>query len=202
MSAADWGTAMHLAKADPTTASDPWLTMMDPHRDLLWPARLGVHEQAVAYDCRARTVEIGPANLPTEQMDAWKNSRGPDTITGTCDWWASLPTGEPWVDDLKTGWKTPDVLTPQMLFYSLCRALSQPAWDARTVRVSITHYPRAAAEPTREGLWRQVGPVQLDAFQDDLHHAWVRATGFNTGAKPGPWCRYCPSAQVCDRANE
>ena len=197
--AADWGTAMHSAKSNDATASDPWLTLMDPFRDAMWPTALGVHEQAVAYDCRTREVKLGPVNLPVDQMNAWKAAQSDDSVVGTADWWGALPTGEPWIDDLKTGWRTPEVLTPQMLFYAMCHRLEA---KANSCRVSITHFPRAASEPTREGLWRQAGPVTLDNFQDELHHAWVRAVGFNASAKPGPHCHYCASALVCDRAND
>jgi hypothetical protein len=197
--AADWGTAMHAAKADPETSPDPWRYIVEPHRADLWPAALGVHEQAVSYDCRTGLWEIGPTNLPVEEMDAWKNSRGPDCVVGTCDWWALLPTEEPWVDDLKTGWREPEVVTPQMLFYAMVRA---KAAGARSCYLSITHWPRKAEEANRDPYWRHVGPIALDEFEADLRRAWRRATGPNPDASPGPHCRYCPSAGVCDRANE
>ena len=198
-SAADWGVAMHSAMSMGPDAAEPFISTMEPFRKELWPAALGVHEQALSYDCRTKEVTLGPVNLATEAMDAWKQAQSVDSVTGTCDWWGKLPTEEPWVDDLKTGWRTPEVLTPQMLFYAMCRRL---AAKSSTCRVSITHFPRAASEPTREGLWRQAGPVTLDNFQDELHHAWVRAVGFNAEARPGPHCNYCPSATVCDRAND
>lgn len=198
MQAADHGTAMHDAKAG--TGRDPFAAVMEPWREQMWPARLGVHEQAVSYDCRTGLVEIGPINLPREEMDAWKNARGDDCVVGTCDWWGNLPTGEPWVDDLKTGWRTPEVVTPQTLFYLLCKC-KVDGWEMPFGRVSITHWPKAADAPTREGLWRQVSQPALDAFEEDLILAWKRAVVIpNPSARSGPWCGYCKSAPGCTAA--
>lgn len=190
---------MHAAKAG--VGEDPLQAAVDPWRERLWPSRLGVHEQAVSYDCRTGAVELGPTNLPTEEMDAWKSSRGADCVVGTCDWWAHLPSGEPWIDDLKTGWRTPEVVTPQTLFYLLvkCRAEGK----TRGGSISITHWPKKADEPTRDGLWRQVSGLAVDSFEDDLRAAWKRAVVVpNPSARPGPWCQYCPSWGACDRAKE
>lgn len=199
---ADWGTAMHAAKAGSPEATDPFLSWVEPWREKLWPARLGRHEVAVSYDCRTSAVALyeGPA------ADEWKATRGPDCVTGSCDWWARLPTGEPWIDDLKTGWKEPEVLTPQTLFYIMVRMKVAAAEDGEpwpTGRVSITHWPRAKepTEPSRSGLWRQVTDVALSAFEGQLKLAWVRAIGLNPEPRPGSHCLYCPSAAVCDRAN-
>jgi hypothetical protein len=155
-----------------------------------------VHEQCVSYDCRTRAIEVGPANGPVEEANAWKESRGPDCITGTCDWWAVLPSGIPWIDDLKTGWRVPEVVTPQTLFYLLLRCRLAKANEGY---ISITHWPRKSEAPTREGLWRHVTYVALDAFEDELVGAWVKAVR-GPDARPGPSCQYCPSAHVCDRA--
>jgi hypothetical protein len=155
-----------------------------------------VHEQCVSYDCRTRAIEVGPANGPVEEANAWKESRGPDCITGTCDWWAVLPSGIPWIDDLKTGWRVPEVVTPQTLFYLLLRCRLAKANEGY---ISITHWPRKSEAPTREGLWRHVTYVALDAFEDELVGAWVKATR-GPEARPGPACVYCPSAGACDRA--
>ena len=202
--AADWGTAMHAAKANSSEAQDPFLTWVDPHREILWPTRLGLHEVAVSYDCR--TGEVTTFQGTKDETDKWKTSRGPDSVTGSCDWWARLPTGEPWIDDLKTGWKEPLVVTPQTLFYLMCRMKeanrgTEDPWT--TGRVSITHWPRAKepTEPTRSGLWRQVTDTALLAFEGELKTAWVRAAGSNPEPRPGAHCLYCPSASVCDRAN-
>lgn len=196
MSAADWGTAMHNAKAMTPDACDPWLADVEPYREKLWPAGLGLHEQCVAYNCRTREIELGPTNAPHEVANAWKESRDADCVTGECDWWGELPGGEPWVDDLKTGWRTPEVVTPQTLFYLLLRCRVA---KANIGRISITHWPRKSPTPTRDGLWRQVTFVALDGFEDDLHKAWVNTTR-GPEARPGPWCEYCPSAGACDRA--
>lgn len=198
-SAADWGTAMHLAKADPGSpeANGVMVAMFDDLSPKLWPASLGVHEQAVAYNCRTREVLLGPTNLPVAEMDAWKNAQDDACVVGTADWWASLPLGEPWIDDLKTGFRRPDVPTPQTMFYLLCKCRLE---GQDVGRISITWWPRWMETPTREGLWRQIGPLALDGFEDDLQKAWRRAVGPNPEAQPGPWCKYCPSAPDCDRA--
>lgn len=196
--AADWGTAMHAAKAGTPDSVDPWRSDVEPYREKLWPSRLGVHEQCVAYNCRTREIELGPTNVPHAEADAWKESRDPDCVTGESDWWGELPTADPWVDDLKTGWRTPEVVTPQTLFYGMIRSRqvgSNVCW------LSITHWPRKADSPTREGLWRKVTVVAFDAFEDELLKAWVKATR-GPEARPGPWCQYCPSVAVCPRASE
>jgi hypothetical protein len=192
-SAADHGTAMHAAKAG--VGVDPYQAVVDPFREQFWPSNLGVHEQLVAYNCRTRAIDVGPANVPQAEGDAWKDSHDTDWIVGTCDWWANLPSGEPWVSDLKTGWRKPEVVTPQTLFYLLlkCRV---DRWNIG--RLSIDHWPKAADAPSREGLWRQVSGLVLDSFEDDLQRAWRRTTQQpNPAARPGPWCTYCPSMGTC-----
>lgn len=209
--AADWGTAMHAAKAGAPEAQDPWLTWMEPHRETLWPNHLGEHELAVAYDCRHRTVEL--FRSPSEdRRTEWKMAQGRDCVVGTADWWGQLPTGEPWVDDLKTGWSKPENPTPAMLFYLMCRMKQEDAikWDRG--RSSITWWPRRAGkldedgnldigEPTRDGLWKQITRMVIETFEEELHHAWVRAVGLNPEPRPGGHCEWCPSAAVCDKAN-
>lgn len=197
-SAADWGTAMHDAKANNAAAADPWLGMVEPYRERLWPSEMGVHEQLLAYNCRTRAIEVGPANLSQVEADAWKEQWDQDYVVGTCDWWGSLPSGEPWVDDLKTGWRTPEVVTPQTLWYTLLRA-RYTGFDYG--RVSITHWPKKEEAPTREGLWRQVSPLVLESFEDELQQAWRRAVILpSPEARAGAACQYCPSAGVCDKA--
>lgn len=211
-SAADWGTAMHAAKAGAPDAQDPWLVWMAPRRDKLWPNHLGEHEVAVSYNCRTRSVQLFRA--PTEEARTdWKMAQDQDCVVGTADWWGALPTGEPWIDDLKTGWAPPDVVSNPMLFYMMCRMKQEDAipWDRG--RMSITWWPRRAAkededgnldigEPSRDGLWKQVTRMVLDTFEEELHRAWVRAVGLNPAPRPGGHCLWCPSASVCDRANE
>lgn len=187
---AEWGTAMHLAKEDPEKSSDPWRSWMEPHRERLWPAGLGVHEQAWAYDCRTGIVTMWQPG--DGDKDIWKRARGPSTVTGTTDWDAQLPGGEPWVDDLKTGWPVPALTTPQMLMYALV-ASKRSRYHA--VRLSITHWRRGWTDPDRR--WQQVGPATLSNFEEGLRAAWLRASGPNPEARPGPHCRYCPSAAVC-----
>lgn len=187
---AEWGTQMHLAKEGSPLAADPWVSWMEPHRATLWPEHLGRHEIPFALCCRTGEVlEWTPAD---GDKDAWKRSRGPSFVTGTMDWWGQLPGGEPWVDDLKTGYYRPNVTIPQMLLYAL---VAQKVARSQTVRLSITHWRRGSEEMT-ERAWQQVGPATLEAFQDDLFAAYRRAIA---GPLPraGAHCRYCPSAMVC-----
>ncbi len=200
--ASAWGRGMHLAKSDPENPEGypAQVEMLEGWREKLWPSHLGVHEQAVAYNCRTGEVIVGPTNLPEAELSAWKEAQDPDCVVGTCDWWANLPLGEPWVDDLKTGWRQPEVATPQTMFYLMCKCKVDRAGQGR---VSITWYPKAADEPTREGLWRQVSGLALDGFEEDLQRAWRRTIGpQGREASPGPHCRYCPSQLDCDRAFE
>lgn len=199
-SLADWGTAMHAAKANAPDASDPWLSWVEPHRETLWPSRLGEHEVTVAYDCRHRTIEL--FRSPSEEArTAWKMSRNDDCLVGTADWWAELPTGEPWIDDLKTGWRRIELPTNPYMFYLLCRWIEGGrTWT--TGRMSNTWWPRAKEPTEPDRKWLQVSSVALEAFEEQLHWAWARATGFNPEPRPGLHCSYCPSAGVCPRAND
>jgi hypothetical protein len=185
---ATWGSEMHKAKEGHPDANPLWLSWMDPVRDTLWPPALGDHEVSVAYDCRTGEVEVMRGD---GDRDLWKSTRGPNTVTGTLDWWGRLPAGEPWVDDLKTGWQPPQVLSPQMLFYALVLARHH---KSPSVRVSITHWRRGWDTPERK--WQQVGPVVLDQFESELREAWQRAVK-DPSPRPGPWCRWCPSVGVC-----
>lgn len=187
---AQWGTEMHLAKEGSPNASDPWESWVAPERERLWPSGLGVHELTWAYDCRTQLVTVYAG--PREQADEWKSGRGPDEVTGTTDWHATLPGGEPWVDDLKTGWMKPAVTAPQMMMYALVAWILQGRRG--TVRLSITHWRRGWEYPDR--AWQQVGPVTLESFEDEVRAAWRRALRHD-GPVQGPWCKYCPSAPVC-----
>jgi hypothetical protein len=192
---AKWGTEMHKAKEGHPEANDLWLTTMDPHRERYWPAALGRHEVPVSYDCRTRTVEVG-LQVARGDQDRWKESRGVNCVTGTTDWWGRLPGGEPWVDDLKTGWAPPQVLSPQMLFYALVASRHE---GAPQVRVSVTHWRRDWDEPERK--WQVAGPVLLQTFEDELIAAWQRAIR-REGPKAGAHCRFCPSLGVCPAGNQ
>lgn len=197
-SAADHGTAMHDAKANNTRAMEPYLSLVEPWREKLWPTELGVHEQLLAYSCVTGEVVVGPHNLTDEEAATWKAQWGAEWVVGTCDWWGNLPSGEPWISDLKTGWRTPEVVTPQTLFYLMlkCRV---DGWDYG--RVCIDHWPKREETPTREGLWRQVSGLVLDSFEDDLQTAYRRAVVVpSPAAIAGSHCQYCPSAGVCEKA--
>ena len=196
---AEWGTQMHLAKARPDLAADPWLSWMAPHRERLWPGRTGAHEVTASYNCRTGAVDIGPINVESEEADAWKAARSTECVVGTLDWLALLVGGEPWVDDLKTGWPVPSVTTGQMEFAAL---VGTTLHKAASCVVSVTHWRRGEPAPTRAGLWRRATWPELSEFQMALEAAWRAATGRKTYAVPGPHCKYCPSALVCPRANE
>lgn len=203
-SAADWGTAMHAAVAEAPDAQDPWVTWAAPHRERLWPNRLGEHEVSVSWDCATKTYELF-RDSNEDRRTEWKFTRNDNCVVGTVDWWGQLPTGEPWVDDLKTGRSEPDPTSPQILFGLMVRMKEADAVPWSAGRVSHTWGPRTTSEewvPSREGLWRQVSRVALDAFEEELHWAWVRTVGMNPAARPGAHCQWCPSNSVCDRANE
>lgn len=188
---AEWGTQMHLAKEGSPLAADPWLSWMDPHRETLYPSALGRHEVPFGLCCRTGAIELWTER--DGDPDRWKRSRGPSFVTGTVDWWGHLPSGEPWVDDLKTGWYPPAVTHPQLLLYAL--VASRVAKSA-TVRISVTHWRRGWEDPERK--WQQVGPATLEAFEDELRAAYRRAVGpHGPVPRPGPHCRYCPSGPVC-----
>ncbi len=198
-SAADWGTEMHLAKAGSPDANETWMSALPLDvRNKLWPSSLGEHERAYSYSCRTGDVELGPCNESVEVMNEWKNSRPADCVVGTTDWRGKLPTGEPWNDDLKTGWQKPDTDTEAMLFYGLCEQRLTPFG---TGRLSITHYPRSKW-PKPEDIkryWLRVGIVQFDLFAEELEKAWKRVRSGMEVVRAGPHCEYCPSVFACPK---
>lgn len=186
---AEWGTQMHLAKEDLSKAADPWLSWMEPHRSVLWPDHLGRHEVPWAFCCDTGKVVLWKPK--DGDKDEWKRTRGPSFVTGTTDWWGAIPSGEPWVDDLKTGWPVPGLTTPQMLMYALVAARVA---DHPSVRISVTHWRRGWEDPERR--WQQVGPATLDAFEEELRAAYRRTLN-DPSPRAGAHCRWCPSAAVC-----
>lgn len=202
--AADWGTAMHSAKANDEEAVDPWLSAIEVIREKYWPAALGVHEQAYAYNCKTGLVEVGPVNAPIAEMNAWKESRAEACVTGTADWDAQLPSEENWTDDLKTGWKRPPTNSEPMMFYGMVKNRRTPQ---PTGRLSITHVPRnkdpnKSVEVARR-YWLQLTSVAFDAFAEELEQAWRRTKrkGLDI-VRPGPHCGYCPSQSICPGTKE
>lgn len=201
---ADWGTGLHAAKAG-LPVGEPYTELMAPFREKLWPNRLGAHEVGVSYDCATREVDVNYG--PAEVVDSWKASRPDSCVTGTADFFAQLPSGEPWIDDLKTGWQAPDVVTEQTKFYLMCCNLylygRSRKWT--TGRMSITHWSKRAFdvgemdEPSRR--WRQISLTLLDEFEMDLITAWRAATITPDKMVAGVQCAYCPSATVCPRGN-
>jgi hypothetical protein len=194
---ADWGTAMHEAKAGGD--AEPFASYLAPYREQMWPAKLGRHEVCVAWDCRRHEVILGPANLPKAEQDAWKAAKSEDHVVGVSDWLGELPAGDAWIDDLKTGWSRPDPAAVANLFYLFCwaRARQQDlGWS------SMTWWPRGTEHPTREGLWRKVTSVAFEALEDAMNDAWLSATRGHHDPRPGMHCGYCPSAAVCPRAHE
>jgi PD-(D/E)XK nuclease superfamily len=186
---AEWGTNMHVAKEGRADAADPWLSWMDPVRETLWPSGLGKHEVPFGLCCATGIVLLwGPGD---GDKDLWKRRLPPSYISGEADWLGNLPGGEPWVDDLKTGWYAPACTHPQLMLYAL---VAQKLSGYPTVRISVTHWRRGWETPERK--WQQVGPLTLESFEDELRAAYRRATA-GPDARPGPWCRYCPSAPVC-----
>jgi PD-(D/E)XK nuclease superfamily len=201
---ADWGTVMHAAKAG--LEVDPFFVdLMAPHRERLWPARLGLHEVGVAFNCETRAVDICVGQA--DAVDHWKKASAPETVVGTVDWWAELPTGEPWIDDLKTGKWEPETLTEQTKFYLLCRSKGAQFKSWRTGRVSITwipreENPRSVTELEPDRSWKQVSRFILDEFEEEVVAAWKRAKEEEPRAIPGVQCEYCPSALVCTRGRD
>jgi hypothetical protein len=97
-----------------------------------------------------------------------------------------------WIDDLKTGWQSPDPRSVQMLFYALVAARSLGQQDAV---VSITHWRRNKPEPEPR-LWAVLSMADLNDFETKLQESWKRTRSGHV-AVLGPWCRYCPSVKVC-----
>jgi hypothetical protein len=202
---ADWGTNMHAAKAGLPVDHPLYAELLAPHREKLWPARLGIHEVGVSFDCETRAVDICVG--PSADVDLWKASRAASTVVGSVDWWAELPTGEPWIDDLKTGKWDPETDTEQTRFYLLCRWKGPKfrKWD--TARLSVTHIPReenpfdvTEVEPVR--AWKQLGRFALEEFEEEIVAAWHRAKEAEPRPVPGIQCEYCPSALVCTKGRD
>jgi len=174
-------------------ASEPWISYVEPHRTATWPWGTGEHEVSASYDCRTGSVELFRG--PRGEADAWKRSRGPDTVTGTNDWVSDL-AGIPWIGDLKTGWGRVYPRDNVQLLFGLLTHPSGLQW-VHGGHVSILWLPRRT-NPTPGQLFDFVEPQGLLQFRRDLHAAWERAVvrGERTPI-PGPHCNYCPSAQVC-----
>lgn len=156
---------------------------------------VGRHEVAVSYCCATGVSRVFPLDVPDDRRKAlWKAMQCPHSVVGTTDWYGQLD-GFLWVDDLKTGWKTPDVITPQTLFYAMVLRDLKRATDK--VAVTITHDPRAKNEPRR--LFRWATPLMLESFRIDLHEAF-RVTTLSTQPRPGDHCGWCPSVAFCPSA--
>jgi hypothetical protein len=201
---ADWGTSMHAAKAG-LIVPDQYAKLMRPHRQKLWPAHLGLHEVGVSFDCERRVADMHVGT--DEEVALWKASQSAECVTGTVDWWAELPSGEPWIDDLKTSKWDPDTVTEQTLFYLLCRMASSAfrSWD--TGRISVTHIPReedpdSVVELEPERKWKQVSRFTLGEFEEEVVAAWKRAAEQDPRPVPGIQCEYCPSALVCTKGRD
>ena len=199
---ADWGTEMHAAKAGIGT-SGQHVALMAPHRDKLWPSRLGRHEVGVSYNCETRIVDYLADDA--DIVDKWKSSRPDSCVVGTVDFWGGLPTGEPWIDDLKTGWQPPDTATEQTTFYLMCRHIvANRKWPSG--RISVTHWSARAwaagqqDAPTRK--WQQLSAFALGEFEYDVIAAYKRAIEPVPTMVPGIQCEYCPSALVCPKGRE
>lgn len=197
---AEWGNEMHKAKESAEDASPIFLSRVSPHRDRLWPASLGVHEITVKYNCKTGIATQGPSDRA--KAGAWKKFAGPDEITGTADWSGNLPKGDLWIDDLKTGYKTPDPCSNQLKFYALCifKIKGLAKTPLATVRLSATHWRRDWDEPRR--YWTQITWPQLEEFETRLRDSW-RTTIGHKGKTPvqGLHCNYCPSLMVCSAVN-
>lgn len=201
---ADWGTGMHAAKAGLPT-SGVYADLMGPCRATLWPARLGLHEVGVSFNCETRFVDVCIG--PDDAVAHWKAASDPACVVGTVDWWGELPTGEPWIDDLKTGKWEPEVVTEQTKFYLLCRLRGAKFDNWDTGRLSITHIPRPEdmnevdeLEPVRH--WKQLSRFALQEFEEELVAGWGRAKMEEPAPVPGIQCEYCPSALVCTRGRD
>lgn len=165
----------------------------------------GWHELSFSYCCLTGKVRV--YQHPNEHARSmWKAMQCEHAVTGTADWCAILKDGMPWVDDLKTGWMTPEVLTAQLLFYSMC--LSDLVREGHplvsmgvpgAVAVSITHQPSGKGQPTREGLWRRASLLMIEDFRQRLTDGW-RMTKLMDLTTAGPHCQWCPSMAWCDSA--
>jgi hypothetical protein len=196
---AEWGTKMHLAKENAPSAEEPWLSKWIDQRDKLYPPLLGSHEKTYSYDCR--TGQVLKFRGLNKDSDEWKLQRGPDCVTGTCDWVGNLPTGDIWVDDLKTGHQAPDPLMIQLQFYGFCEA--KHSWvglipKTKQIRTSATHWRRDWDEPVR--YWGSITWAQLELFEAEMQRAWREALRLPKPI-PGTHCQYCPSFKLCEAIN-
>lgn len=179
------GTEAHAQKERGELAPELW-EGTDPE---------GEHEVSFAYDCR--TGKVDSYHSPDQrEREEWKAQCGTDCVTGTCDWWGAL-NGHNWIDDLKTGYGTPRVNTPAMLFYAMCA--NELSFPRTSVLLSVTHWPRCRGEPHREGLWYTAQLPELELFRWELHDAW-RVTTRDRDPRPGDHCTWCPSAAWCPEA--
>lgn len=188
---AEWGTQMHLAKANSEIATEPWISIMGDQNEKYWPARLGRHEVCAAFDCETGKAILGPSMLSRADSSAWKCKQADSCITGELDWLGELPSGIPWVDDLKTGWPRPSPLGAQFKFAALIAARVS---NYKECRVSVTHWRRDWSTPNR--YWVTMTEQALDIFEAELMLAWREAS---KGRKivPGSQCIWCPSSIVC-----
>lgn len=175
------------------------------HPEMYTGMAQGWHEISVSYCCKTGKVRW-LCDVDERRRDLWKAMQCEHAVTGTADWMGILKDGTPWVDDLKTGWQTPEVLTAQTMFYSMCLSDLVDQGVSRfggatpgAVMVSITHQPRGKGLPTREGLWRRVTPLMIEAFRQELTDAWT-VTTVSTRPTAGPHCDWCPSAAWCPEA--
>lgn len=201
---ADWGTSLHAAKAG--LAVEPFYRdLMAPHREKLWPNRLGLHEVGVSFNCDTGVVDLCVG--PEDEVSYWKAASAPACVVGTVDWWAELPTGEPWIDDLKTSKWEPETATEQTKFYLMCRARGAQFAGWETGRISVTHIPREEQPYEVKDLdvtrrWKQISRFTLDEFEAELVAAWHRARMQEPEPVPGVQCEYCPSALVCTKGRD
>lgn len=183
--AADLGRQRHAEKERGELAPEMWKGL-DPK---------GEHELSFSYCCKTGKVRAFQ-HVNEHARDLWKGLQCEHAVVGTADWVGRIG-GLPWVDDLKTGWRVPEVVTPQLLFYAMC--WSEVLKHVGPVALSITHQPRGKGTPSREGLWRRVTPMVLEQFRLDLTEAWTMTTMIRQ-PRPGAHCDYCPSAAWCTAA--
>jgi hypothetical protein len=193
--AADLGRLRHAEKERGELHPELWTGMARGH-----------HEVTVSY-CVLTGKVRWMLHANEHARDLWKAMQCEHSVVGTADWMGILADGTPWVDDLKTGWQTPEVVTAQLLFYALClselRLDRSSFWGAAAeqgpVSLSITHQPRGQGTPTRDGLWRRVSPLDLEAFRGTLTDAY-RMIKLSDLSRAGAHCQWCPSAAWCDAA--
>lgn len=213
--AADWGSLAHAWKSTGVIQDHRFARLLERHieecgvdRLALWPAG-GRHDVAIAVNCQVDA--FAEAELETQaERDAWKASWGDGWVTGEWDYCGDI-LGEPWVDDLKTGW-APEPDAPQPMFYGL-GAWYSTRRTAAQVCLTITRWPRpnlyarnprAFHPPTRTpDLW--VPSSRLAEFRQQLimgHDNHTEAAiDPDRWAVPGEHCRFCP-AHTCPHHEE